>query len=177
MAGREPPKAPKTAVKTLGRTGLRPEAAAENAAAVAAAAGAGAGAGAAVEPRDEETRLEMLKAFSKNLVKYREMLQELGVESRRVAAEIDSEGVAMDVKMKKAQRQNEIMRAGMDRVSAAETPEEKKRIIGEIEAALKALDAESLGGRRRRGRGRGSKTTKRLRRNHRRHRKNTRHHR
>lgn len=173
MAGREPPGAPKTAVRTVGRVGLGPEAAAENAAAVEEAA---AGAGAA----SPANRAEMLEEFMRNRQthsEYVKMLEKFGIETRSVAAAIAAEGVAMDTaKMKKAQRQNEIMRDGMKEVSETEDVEKKKVILAGIKAALAALEAAEFGGGRRRRRGRGSKTTKR--RNHRhRHRKNTRRHR
>jgi hypothetical protein len=177
------PGAPKSAIKTVGRMTVEEREAIDAANAEAVAAGAGAGAG---EPGN---RFEMLQEFMNNretYSAYTEMLKEFGGKSRSVAAAIAAEGVAMDdAKMKKAQMQNQIMRDGMERVSAAGTDKEKADILREIEDALAALDAESLGGRRRRrrgrGRGRGSKTTrtKRLRRNHRNHRrhKNTRRHR
>jgi len=168
------PGAPRSAVRTLGRTGLGEEAAEENrAAAVAAAAGAGAG---AAEPQLEETRLAMLKAYSRNLEKYRNMLADLGIDSRRVEAKIAEEGNAMDAaKVEKAQKQNQIMRECMEEVTGAKTDEEKRSIIAKMEAKLAALDAKAPEGGRRRRRGRGSKTTKR--RNHHHRKRNTRRHR
>jgi len=176
----------------------------ENAAAVAAAAGAGAGAaagagGPGTVAQAKGTREEMLAVYGQNrdtYLAYKRMLEDLGTQSKLVAAEIEKEGKSM-VERKKLEienehltRQQEIINTHMKEFDEtgdleiqngilADIAEKLEELKLEMNAKLAALDAEAPEGgrRRRRRRGRGSKTTKRHRRRNHHRKRNTRRHR